>query len=87
MPCGKFKILSSAEVRNLTHPELIKYFRELLQHGEYISNYVEELKALHWEISEEFKCRVLDLEWEIACIQADREDDMGSSEPPDTYIN
>lgn len=86
----EFFLWPNEQLNAMTTPQLLEYKKSLQEHGERVEDYIEELKDSWKCVLATLKSRMLDLEFEMATIQADKDDEedlLGSGNPIDTYLN
>tara|TARA_R110000822_G_scaffold275773_1_gene397887 strand:- start:20595 stop:20861 length:267 start_codon:yes stop_codon:yes gene_type:complete len=80
--------LTPDDLKELNNIELIAYKQKIFAHGEAVEDYIMHLRKCYNEAIEELKAREWEIEYELACIQQENEEDLiGSGNPPETYIN
>jgi len=82
-----FKLLDDSELDNLDNLELMEYKRKLYDHGYEIETYLVKAKN-QWEILIKIlKERMEAIEYDLAVLQADREDQVGETDSVDHLLH
>ncbi len=86
-----FEPLTYSQLELLNNVELMEYKRNLMDHGQKVESHVELLKESWHIVIGMLQARLADLEWEVAFIQADKdnggEEDLGGNYSPEMFIN